>query len=213
MPNQGRWANVAHMGHGCPFLRRRNTAVGHSATAYRGECVTLAMRTPIAVLILVAALAACGTETGPPSAPRSTTTGEPHAQVRDYFSPPKPFPGPTWTRQGHSVDGKELNSIAGPAHCGWQSAVLLHLGWPPGTVSKTITNVHQYVRDPKGVLGRGLRNGLRQHVRMPKDATDTGYRTGSLHLWLSHSDPEGAYLRVGNDVERWPRADTPLACM
>ncbi|MEQ7124254.1 hypothetical protein ABN034_06985 [Actinopolymorpha sp. B11F2] len=174
------------------------------------------MRTTIATMVLAAVLMACGTQAGPAESPRSASpspsTNGAGDDVGDYFSPPAPFPGPTWTKNGRSVEGTELNSIAGPEHCGWQSAVLLHLGWPPGTVSKTIEGVRQYVRDPKDVLDGGYDKGLRRHITLPDDAADTGYRTGKLQLWLTPSDPDGAYLRVQNDVERWPRADPPVAC-
>jgi hypothetical protein len=47
---------------------------------------------------------------------------------------------------------------------------------------------------------------------MPVDAVDSGYRNSGLELWVADSDPAGVYLRVGDDVERWPRADPPIAC-
>jgi predicted nucleic acid-binding protein len=31
-------------------------------------------------------------------------------------------------------------------------------------------------------------------------------------LWLSASEPDAAYLRVDEDVERWPRASLVVAC-
>jgi hypothetical protein len=138
-----------------------------------------------------------------------TTTKE---TVADYFSPPQPYPGQTWTKDGRPVDGQELNSAAGPDHCAWQSAVMMHLGWPLGTVSQTSTEIHQFIRDPDGVIDQRLRDKLAIAIDLPPDARDTGYRNGELELWLSPSDPDAAYLRVRDDVERWPRADPVLAC-
>jgi hypothetical protein len=132
--------------------------------------------------------------------------------VADYFSPPQPYPGPTWARGGRAVVGRELNSIAGPAHCDWQSAVMLYLGWPPGTVSQSIADRRQFIRDPDGVIGFGVRDELAIAIDLPDDARDTGYRSGELELWLAPSDPDAAYLRAGDDVERWPRADPVVAC-
>lgn len=158
-------------------------------------------------------LSACGLpSTG--AGGRPPVTPEPSRQtVAQYFSPPQPYPGPTWTKDGRPVDGRELNSIAGPDHCGWQSAVLMHLGWPLGTVSQTSAEIHQFIRDPDGVIVRGPRDKLALHIGMPPDARATGYRNGELELWLSPSDPDAAYLRVNDDVERWPRADPVVACM
>lgn len=132
--------------------------------------------------------------------------------VRDYFSPPPSSPGLVWTKDGRTVGGRELNAMAGAEHCGWESAAFVHLGWPLGTVSTTIAQARQYVRDPQGVVPGGFREGLRLGAALPSDARDTGYRTGALHLWLASSDPDAIYLRVGQDVERWPRAVRPVAC-
>lgn len=64
----------------------------------------------------------------------------------------------------------------------------------------------------RGVVGDDLRARLRRATRLPADARDTGYRLGDLELSLSPSDPDGVYLRVAGDIERWPRADPPVAC-
>jgi hypothetical protein len=157
-------------------------------------------------------LSACGhTSTGAGGRPQ--VAAEPTGQtVADYFFPPQPYPGPTWTREGRPVNGRELNSIAGPDHCGWQSAVIMHLGWPLGTVSQTSAEIHQFIRDPNGVIDQGLHDKLALHVVLPPDARDTGYRNGELALWLSPADPDTAYLRTRTDIERWPRADPVVAC-
>jgi hypothetical protein len=116
------------------------------------------------------------------------------------------------TKDGRPVDGRELNSIAGPDHCGWQSAVMLRLRWPLGTVSRTAAEIRQFIRDPRGVIDQDFRVRLAIHIALPPDARATGYRNGELELWLSPSARDSAYLRVGDDVERWPRADPVVAC-
>lgn len=169
-----------------------------------------AMRRFLVAGLSLVLLSACG------STPRpnlSATTKSPvRATVADYFSPPQPYPGPRWTKDGRPVDGQELNSIAGPDHCGWQGAALMHLGWPLGTVSHTSAESRQFIRDPDGVIDQGLRDKLAIAIDLPPDAQDTGYRNGELELWLSPSEPDAGYLRVGEDVERWPRADPVRAC-
>ncbi|GIF66624.1 hypothetical protein Ais01nite_46590 [Asanoa ishikariensis] len=140
------------------------------------------------------------------------TRAEPESKVAAYFSPPERYPGPTWTRDGRDVDSEELNSIAGPDHCGWESAVMLHLGWPLGTVSRTSAQIRQYIRDPDQVIRYGVSGKVEIGVDLPPDAQDTGYRNGALELWLAESDPHAAFLRAGDEVERWPRADPVVAC-
>lgn len=169
------------------------------------------MRRLLLASLSLALLSACATPStdhteAPPGATGPTRT------VADYFSPPEPFPGPTWMKDGQPVNGRELNSIAGPDHCGWQSAVIMHLGWPLGTVSESAAEIRQFIRDPAGVMDVGLRDRLARHVTLPANARDTGYRHQELELWLSPSEPDAAYLRVGGDVERWPRAEPVIAC-
>ena len=132
--------------------------------------------------------------------------------MASYFSPPKAYPGLVWTKDGRTVDGRELNSFAGPEHCDWQSAVMMYLGWPLGTVSVTAAQARQFVRDPSGVINPELRDKLVLHASLPADARSTGYRHGDLELWLSPSNEDAAYLRAGDDVERWPRAGEGVAC-
>ncbi len=132
--------------------------------------------------------------------------------VASYFSPPQAYPGSAWAKDGRAVTGRELNSIAGPDHCGWESAAIMHLGWPLGTVSDTSAQIRQFIRDPGGVIGPSFREKLVLQASLPADATATGYRQGDLELWLSPSNDDTAYLRVGNDVEQWPRAVEIVAC-
>src|SRR5688500_6469414 len=76
-------------------------------------------------------------------------TASPFARsVGAVFDDPPPYPGYTWTREGRAVAGGELGAIGGPDHCGWQSATMLIIGWPPGTVSTSSAQARQYIRDP-----------------------------------------------------------------
>jgi hypothetical protein len=135
----------------------------------------------------------------------------PKDTVGDYFSPPQAYPGPAWEKDDRSIDPEELNTVAGPDHCDWQSVVMMHLGWPLGTVARTVEQSRQFIRDPDGSI-EGFRGQLMTSVELPTDARYTGYHLDELELWLSPSEPDGVYLRIGNDVERWPRADPVIAC-
>jgi hypothetical protein len=131
--------------------------------------------------------------------------------VADYLTPPRD-PGPIWTKGGRPVDGRELKSIAGPDHCNWQHMVCLQVGWPLGTRAKQWQDAHRFLRDPTGTFDCGVQGTLLLHVTLPPDARATGYRNGELELWLSPSDQNSAFLRVGTDVEERPRVDSSVSC-
>jgi len=47
---------------------------------------------------------------------------------------------------------------------------------------------------------------------LPEGATETGYTSGDVSLWLDENDGEAAVFLVSpNGIERWPRAEQ-LAC-
>jgi len=123
------------------------------------------------------------------------------------------YPGYTWTREGRPVKPEELGTIAGPAHCEWQSATLLHIGWPVGTLSSSIAQARQYVRDPRGAVSATLRDRLQLRANLPNDARSTGYTYGTIQVYLSPSDQDEAIYVVGpSGSERWPRSDPASAC-
>ena len=132
--------------------------------------------------------------------------------VADYFAPPDAYPGPTWQRDGADVANSEINSIAGPEHCEWQDAVLMHIGWPLGTRASDARRARQFIRDPEGVIDPAAAKMSLQVAQLPVDAQDTRYRLGDLEVWSSPSESQAIYLRVGADVERWPRVDPPTGC-
>ena len=132
----------------------------------------------------------------------------PFASVASAFGPAPDYPGYRWSRDGKEVGEFELTSIAGPSHCGWQTATMLFVGWPPGATSMTITRAHFYIRDPQGVFGSEYRDRLVLHAALPADARPTGHRLGSIALYLSPGDQDEAiYVVAPSGAERWPRVD------
>lgn len=133
-----------------------------------------------------------------------------------YFERPPEYPGYQWTRDGRpAVRSYELGTSAGPAHCGWESATFLNIGWPVGTISRSAVEARQFIRDPNGsVSPRNLRHRLDLDAKLPGDATPTGYRFNELEIYFSPSDQDRAVYVVGpSRVERWPRSDPMTLCM
>jgi hypothetical protein len=107
------------------------------------------------------------------------------------------FPVTVWTdTAGNRVSTETIRSIAGPGHCGWDSATWLHVD---GAL---------YFRDPTGVMAEWTATAFEADASLPPTATDTGYRSGDIALWL---DPGGdAYVVLPDRIERWPRSLDPL---
>jgi hypothetical protein len=125
-----------------------------------------------------------------------------------------PYAGHTWTREGHAVPPEELAIVAGPEHCEWQSATLLHIRWPPGTSASSSTQSRQYIRDPRGVMSPELRDRLQLRATLPTDARPTGYAYNEFEIYLSPADQDDAiYIVSPHTVERWPRNRAPGACL
>ena len=136
------------------------------------------------------------------------------SSVSAAFDSPPSYPGYEWTRNGQPVSNAELGTSAGPNHCGWQSATILHIGWPLGTVSTNAGQARTYIRDPKGVMGETYRRDLVAHANVPADARPTGYKLGAIELYLSPVDQDEAiYLVTSGGAERWPRADPFFGCV
>ncbi|HEV2251265.1 MAG TPA: hypothetical protein VGT60_12245 [Candidatus Limnocylindria bacterium] len=107
----------------------------------------------------------------------------------------------------------ELDTIAGPSHCHWETATMLFIGWPPGTVSTSSAGARTYIRDPQGVYAPAYRDRLDLHATLPADATPTGYRLGPIELYLSPTDQDEAiYVVAPSGAERWPRVDPLRLC-
>jgi hypothetical protein len=137
----------------------------------------------------------------------------PFASVQSAFEAPPAYPGYHWSRNGHGIEGGELTTIAGPDHCGWQSATMLFIGWPPGTRAETSASSRMYTRDPQGAYGAKYRDMLVRNATLPADARPTGYRLGPIELYLSPTDQdEGIYVVAPSGTERWPRVDPMGLC-
>jgi len=167
------------------------------------------MRTVLLTAVLTVLVAGCSPASD--EEPWGNTTHPSQDTVAEVFSALQEDQSPTWTRGGEDVDNEELGTFAGPEHCSWEKAVFLSLGWPLGTVSETGRDFRQYIRDPQSVIEADLPD-LDLAATLPDDAEDTAYRLGDLQLWLAPSDVDGAYLRLGGDVERWPRASPLVLC-
>jgi len=137
----------------------------------------------------------------------------PFATISSAFDTPPAYPGYRWSRDGRVVGEFELTTIAGPSHCGWQSATMLFIGWPPGTIAPTSEQSRFYIRDPQGVFGASYRDRLMRKVTLPGNARSSGYRLGAMELYLSPDDQDEAiYVVTPSGAERWPRVPprTPL---
>ena len=134
--------------------------------------------------------------------------------VGSYFDRPAAWPGKAWTRNGRTVGWEELEASAGPSHCDWTAETFLTIGWPLGTHAITAEHARQYIRDPSRVLTSASFLGTWQrNPALPSDARDTGYRYGTVKLYMAPSDSEQyLYLISPADSERWPRSDPMTLC-
>lgn len=124
-------------------------------------------------------------------------------------APDSPFLAP-WEDDDGPLGREVLELYRGEDHCDWAAAVFLRVAWPSGTAG-----VHQFVRDPEGVVSAELSAGFDGDAALPAGAVLTGYRNESgVQLWLPPGDePQQAHLVTSSgDVETWPRADPPIAC-
>jgi hypothetical protein len=136
----------------------------------------------------------------------------PVATVASAFDVPSTYPGYHWMRDGALASEFEVTTIAGPDHCGWGSATMMFIGWPPPTVASTADRARQFIRDPLGIFGDRLHAPLRRDLRLPADARATGYHYGSLEIFVSPSDADGIYVVSPRDAERWPASDPMILC-
>jgi hypothetical protein len=116
--------------------------------------------------------------------------------------------GPGQRVWAHDETGEILIDIAGPGHCGWESARMLHLSDDDGHLAK------QYLRDPLGVFTDipSLLDTYAEGIELPADATFSGYRTADgLEHWFTSED-RAAYVVTPDGVERWPRAEPAIGC-
>lgn len=116
-------------------------------------------------------------------------------------------------RHGGEVARGVVSTVVGPEHCGWESTVLLHLGWPLGHAGPSSSDTRIYIRDPEGVFAGELPVPFDDDAKLPRDAKYTGYHLGDTELWISRATAAKAvYLVHGEAVERWPRHGDFGAC-
>jgi hypothetical protein len=185
--------------------------------------VKIAVKQRVLAVATCAALLAvsCASTVAPSPAPsaspsRITTTASPPGgtPVGSLFDPPPPAPGYQWTRNGAAVAFNELSTAAGSEHCEMQSATIMRIGWPLGTISNNRLDSRQYIRDPQGVItGKPFRQRLDLNATVPSDGRDTGYRYAAIVIHLSPSDQDEFIYLVGPaGAERWPRSDPMTLC-
>lgn len=106
----------------------------------------------------------------------------------------------------HEDTGALLIDIAGPGHCGWESARMMH-------VEEGGVPVKQYLRDPNGVFDQArLLDTYAEGVELPDDASDSAYRSPEgWELWFTESDT-AAFVVTPEGVERWPRPSELIGC-
>ena len=142
----------------------------------------------------------------------ATTDGNPMLQPESQF---EPYPGNTWYGPDGPIPAESgiINVIQGPEHCAWDSAALLHVGWPIEHDAADASESRQFVRDPQGVLPQdSLMSKFDDSAILFGGAEYTGYRTDFIELWLFPQDDTGAFLMFADHVEWWPRAEEPIAC-
>jgi hypothetical protein len=165
------------------------------------------LRSALAVVVLAATVAIAACTSTPPQGPNPFS-------VAVAFDNPPAYPGYQWTRNGQAVPTAELEVSAGPNHCDWQSASILTISWPLGTVAQNSAHSRSYIRDPNGVIGGTYKQRLVKDAQLPPTAKPTGYKLGSIEVYLSRTDQdEAVYLVAPSGTERWPRADPMFGCM
>lgn len=115
---------------------------------------------------------------------------------------------------GEADGGIVINTMRGPQHCEWQSAVLLLVAVPLGLPTSDPAGIRQYVRDPDGVLPQEpIAEDFDEKSALPEDAEASGFYNGDLELWTAPSTFERfVYVGRGDEFEAWPRADPRIGC-
>ena len=166
---------------------------------------------PRILMVVLLLLGACGSN----RAPQDLQDAGSSEELRTEFDF-EPYPGSQWYEPNGDEIPEEsgiINVITGPAHCNWESAVFLHVGWPLGRDAGDSSESRQYFRDSRGVLPRdSLMTTFDPSVALPKEAENTGYQTSFMELWLHPNDNNAAYLVFADHTERWPRAKETIAC-
>jgi hypothetical protein len=101
---------------------------------------------------------------------------------------------------GDPVRTDVITSSVGPGHCGWERTIFLSLG------------DLQYFRDPHGDLEQYTVVPFHPDIRLPADATDTGFHTDDWHLFTIPSGRAVFVRTTDGTIERWPGAKEPIGC-
>lgn len=142
---------------------------------------------------------------GCPSDPGSTTDlrAEPPMYVR---------PGlPEWERwtdeAGCEIRLDVISMVAGPDHCGWETATFISTGTPIGAPKPRVAGdeTRTFIWDPEQVLVRI--DGIDRSISLPiadlaGRAADTGFRHDNTQLWLDDVDPSVAYMVADGMADR-----------
>jgi hypothetical protein len=120
--------------------------------------------------------------------------------------------GNDWDDPWQDAAGDEVAEpiISTGTGCPNDDAVLLHLGWPPGT-AQLRGLARQYVRDPSGKIVTGS-GSFDASAKLPDSARSSGYRRGEAELWVGQDAAEFVYLVFDDHAERWPRMVEPVGC-
>jgi hypothetical protein len=103
-----------------------------------------------------------------------------------------------WRDSPGKVD-RRARAVNGPAHCGWESAIFLHV------------DGRTYIRDPLGLFADRTVAAYLADTELPADATSTGLTSAGRELF-SASNGDFVWIRAGDVVERWPRATEEIGC-
>ena len=121
-----------------------------------------------------------------------------------------------WTLNGELAPKGTIITFKGLEHCEWESANLLVIGSPLGSVMESGRDENQYIRDPEGVFSQfkaRFRATYEPDAQLPGDAEFSGYVKNGVELWISQSQLDTAiYMVDGSSVERWPKAEPIILC-
>lgn len=181
------------------------------------------MKTSLGILaaVILFGVAGCTSGDGQPMDASPTTTSADSSTVRPSPGSSEPMAvddlvGARWSGPDDgAAPSSTLHVIRGPGHCDWESSVWLHLAWPVGTEAGTSGDIHQYVRDPRGVLPDEVEKqaSLELDSEVPDTAEPTGYHVDGVELWLGDDGrDEAVYVVFEDHVERWPRTAEVIAC-
>ena len=102
-------------------------------------------------------------------------------------------------RDASGTVNRRARAVIGPAHCGWESTIFLHL------------DDRTYIRDPLGLFADRTVGPYVDDAKLPGDAVSTVLTSAGRELFTS-PDVNSVWIRVGEVVERWPRAVEQFGC-